>query len=269
IFHLPTAVQHVLRGHITGLSAPAVSSIYNGTFKALDLCKLRPDLLRHAYGLDDEQKYLTYTDGVLSTTATSPASSIKEKLVPYVSYAAFTRYWTIYTYIMTSLFGALHPNLVYGLNLHLYNVVDKQQKHQWSAILNYHFSLHQRLLDDGPTALFSPERWAVIDPIMLGEYLGGDTYRQSPNGAGPSSTTPKTTKPAGLSALPPRPPPTAEEKALQYCHFWNDPKRTCAGQDICGRRHECENCGSKDHKTPRCTLPFKPRVARLLQACAA
>ncbi|RPA76692.1 hypothetical protein BJ508DRAFT_330844 [Ascobolus immersus RN42] len=180
-FNVPNAVQRVLRGHISGLSATVVTSIFNGTFKALDLCKLRPDLLRQAYGLDhdNEQRYLTFQDGVLTTAAFSSSTTVKEKLSPYASYAAFTRYWTIYTYVMTSLFGTLSPNLVYGLNLHLYNITNRQQNHHWSAILNYHFTHHQRLLDDGHTALLNADNWAVMDPHMVNEYLGGDTYRSS------------------------------------------------------------------------------------------
>ncbi|RPA70761.1 hypothetical protein BJ508DRAFT_316246 [Ascobolus immersus RN42] len=80
---------------------------------------------------------------------------------------------------MTSLFGTTSPNLIYGLNLHLYNITNRQQNHHWSAILNYHFTHHQRLLDDGHTALLSAERWAYMDPHMVNEYLGGDTYRSS------------------------------------------------------------------------------------------
>ncbi|RPA73049.1 hypothetical protein BJ508DRAFT_314151 [Ascobolus immersus RN42] len=177
VFNLPTAVQRVLRGHIAGLNAATITSIFNGTFKALELHKLKPDLLQRTYG-DDEQQYLMYVDGVLSTTTQAPHVAAKDKLAPYTNPVNFTRFWLIYSYVMTSLFGRLSPNLVYGLQLHHYNLIHHQVKHQWNAVMNYHFTWHQHLLDDGHTALLSPESWATMDPGLMGSYLGGDTYKQ-------------------------------------------------------------------------------------------
>ncbi|RPA76891.1 hypothetical protein BJ508DRAFT_330670 [Ascobolus immersus RN42] len=266
-FSAPTAVQLVLPGHIAGLDARAVTAIFNGTFRATDLAKLQPDHLRNTYNLQEDRLYLCQDEhGNVVSTNTPPNTTVKEKLAPYVNTSTFARYWMIYTHVMASLFGSLSPNLIYGLNLHLYNLLYRNQSNLWTALLNYHFTHHQALLDDGHHSLLSPDSWTTFNTALEHHLLSHNTLRTSsiPGQTTSSSSTAKPSRNGTASSSTPR-TFSVEEMALQYCYIWNDPKKSCPGG--CGRRHECENCDSKDHKTFKCPVkPVKARVQRLLAA---
>ncbi|RPA80603.1 hypothetical protein BJ508DRAFT_327143 [Ascobolus immersus RN42] len=221
-------------------------------------------MLRNTYQLDEYLHVAKDPHGTVLPAGNT--ATVKEKLAPYLNTSTFVRYWLIYTHVMAALFGALSPRLIYGLNTHLYNLLHRNQTNLWQALLNYHFTHHQKLLDDGHHSLLSPDSWTTFNVALENHLLGSNTLRPS-SIPGQTPTTSSTKPPrSAVSASTPR-TFTVEEMALQFCYLWNDPRKSCPGN--CGRRHECENCDSKDHKTFKCPVkPVKPRVQRLLAARA-
>ncbi|RPA73429.1 hypothetical protein BJ508DRAFT_334075 [Ascobolus immersus RN42] len=290
---VPSAIQRVLSGPVAGLDARVVQSIWQGTFQATNLFKLQPDLLKTTFGLDQDVSYIgTNTAGIMVSTTTAP-TSVTEKLAPYLNHVGFARYWTIYTHVMGSLFGDQSPRLVHGLTVHLYNILNRESKHLWTSLMNYHFTFHQGVLNGGHTTLLSPERWMTMDNILVADYLGFDTLLTTETGTPGEDPSPSRSSSQGLrggtclgstpltdtflghavkkSAATESAPLRAStaEMARQVCWNFNNPKTGCTGK-TCGRRHACENCLREDgHITPNCPDEKKPKIARLLAQRAA
>ncbi|RPA84832.1 hypothetical protein BJ508DRAFT_323387 [Ascobolus immersus RN42] len=137
---------------------------------------------------------------------------------------------------MAHLHGTSYPQLPLALNYHLLSLLEWEGGHEWSAVLSYHFTFHQSLIDAGDDALLSATTWEAGNTKMSNRLLGQATVRHvsSRQSSTPGSTTPR----------------SSTDIKLQICRRHNDPKTPpCSG---CERRHVCYFCQADEHTAEGC-----------------
>ncbi|RPA71006.1 hypothetical protein BJ508DRAFT_316003 [Ascobolus immersus RN42] len=90
----------------------------------------------------------------------------------------FVRYWCIYTHILHHLFGSTHPSLHVSLNSHLLALLEWEVGHEWSAVMTYHFTFHQSLIDAGLDTLLTSSAWDAGNAKLSNKLLGQSSVKQ-------------------------------------------------------------------------------------------
>ncbi|RPA72179.1 hypothetical protein BJ508DRAFT_314966 [Ascobolus immersus RN42] len=170
-FSPPDEVRIVLQ-RLPGLDAKEVTRIWKGTFEALNLCKLTPDLLRKVKGYDDKPLQITSTGAIIPK---SQGGTLRN----YTNPLAFLRFWSVYQFIVNILHGAAHPHLSAGLAAYSLRLLRWELSHLWEAVMQYHFAFHQALLDEGPAAYLDHTRWETMDLELNFALLGVSTLKAS------------------------------------------------------------------------------------------
>ncbi|RPA76678.1 hypothetical protein BJ508DRAFT_310886 [Ascobolus immersus RN42] len=250
---VPGAVHRVLSGPISGLDARLIQSIWGGSFKATDLFKLQPDLLKSTFGLNEDVNYLgtkrCRRHGLHDKrplhrhrkARTLPQSRRLRTLLVHLHLrhgrslrrpSSSTR-----TRPNSAPLQRPQPALTHSGQ----NLAAATATIHWCAVL----TPTPRRMATGP-----PPLGAIADraPRPTGQHV--PTTRKLPAVTGSAKVS-------------------TAEMAKTICWNWNNPKIGCNGAS-CGRLHACENCLKTDsHTTPNCPEDIKPRIARILAARAA
>ncbi|RPA82845.1 hypothetical protein BJ508DRAFT_325009 [Ascobolus immersus RN42] len=163
-FSPPDEVRVVLQ-RLPGLDAKEVIKVWKGSFEALNLCKLQPDLLRKVRGVEGDRLQITSSGTIIPK---SQGGTLRN----YANPLAFLRFWGTYQFIVTILHGTGYPLLAAGLSAYILRLLRWELLHAWDAVLQYHFAFHQALLDEGPAAYLDVSRWEAMDHELNHALLG-------------------------------------------------------------------------------------------------
>ncbi|RPA81945.1 hypothetical protein BJ508DRAFT_306094 [Ascobolus immersus RN42] len=95
----------------------------------------------------------------------------------YTDRLKFVRYWALYIHVMAHLYARTRPQLPLALNYHLLSLLEWEGGHEWSAVLSYHFTFHQSLIDAGDDTLLCATTWEAGNTKMSNRLLGQATVR--------------------------------------------------------------------------------------------
>ncbi|RPA77046.1 hypothetical protein BJ508DRAFT_330596 [Ascobolus immersus RN42] len=167
----PPEVRDVL-ARMDGLDAREITKIWQCRFPAIDLFKLQPDILRRALQTDTDAAYLTIgANG--QVIPRSQGGTLKH----YSDRLKFIRYWCLYTQIIQQLFGTTHPRIQPAMITHLLALLEWDVGHEWSAVLTFHFTHHQSLIDAGLDTLLSAASWEEGNVKLSNKLLGQATIK--------------------------------------------------------------------------------------------
>ncbi|RPA79961.1 hypothetical protein BJ508DRAFT_327814 [Ascobolus immersus RN42] len=166
-FSPPDEVRVVLQ-RLPGLDAKEVTKVWKGSFEALNLCKLQPDLLRKVRGVEGDRLQITSSGTIIPK---SQGGTLRN----YANPLTFLRFWGTYQFILTILHGTGYPLLSAGLSAYILRLLRWELLHAWDAVLQYHFAFHQALLDEGPAAYLDVSRWEAMDHELNHALLGPPT----------------------------------------------------------------------------------------------